>query len=185
MFHPKKVGFVGGFTLIELLVVIAIIGILSSVVLGSLNTARAKGNDSAIKSNLNGVRTSAEIYFDDHQYKYLTSGTVVNGACPDNATTNMLADSNIKNAIAAATTQSGGNDDTTNNIYTNTYCYVSSTTWAMAIRLRTALDSETATDPVIDGADAWCIDSSGQAKEYSYVVGDTVANAVDATHKCK
>ena len=53
-----------GFTLIELLVVIAIIGILSSVVLASLNTARNKGVDSATKSQLASFRSMAEIYYD-------------------------------------------------------------------------------------------------------------------------
>lgn len=55
-----------GFTLIELLVVIAIIGILASVVLASLNSARDKGEDAAIKSNLNNIRAQAELFYDDN-----------------------------------------------------------------------------------------------------------------------
>lgn len=59
-----------GFTLIELLVVVAIISILTSVVLGSLNTARNKSQDAAVKSNLATARAQAELFHDVNNSSY-------------------------------------------------------------------------------------------------------------------
>lgn len=52
-----------GFTLIELLVVIAIIGVLSSVVLASLGTARNRAKDAAIKAAVRQMAAAAQLEY--------------------------------------------------------------------------------------------------------------------------
>lgn len=53
-----------GFTLIELLVVIAIIGILSSIVLASLNTARQKSRDARRVADIKQIQLAMQLYYD-------------------------------------------------------------------------------------------------------------------------
>lgn len=64
-----------GFTLIELLVVIAIIGLLASVVLVSLNSARIKARDVRRKADLHSLELAIQLYYDS------------TGTFPDDATT--------------------------------------------------------------------------------------------------
>lgn len=66
-----------GFTLIELLVVIAIIGILSSVVLASLNSARQKSRDARRVTDIKQLQLALELYYDSNSSKY---PAVINGA---------------------------------------------------------------------------------------------------------
>lgn len=65
-----------GFTLIELLVVIAIIGLLSSVVLSSLNTARMGSRDARRINDLRQIKLALELYFDDNRSYPVVSGWV-------------------------------------------------------------------------------------------------------------
>lgn len=62
-----------GFTLIELLVVIAIIGILSSVVLASLNTARLKSRDTRRISDIKQLQLALALYYDANSSAYPTA----------------------------------------------------------------------------------------------------------------
>lgn len=54
-----------GFTLIELLVVISIIGLLSSVVFSSVNSAREKARIARAQADLNQLQLAIEFLYDD------------------------------------------------------------------------------------------------------------------------
>ena len=54
-----------GFTLIELLVVIAIIGLLSTLSILALNTARARARDAKRVADVKQVQTALEMYYND------------------------------------------------------------------------------------------------------------------------
>jgi len=62
-----------GFTLIELLVVIAIIGLLASVVLLALNSARQKSRDAKRLADVRQIASALELYFNDSTTGYPAS----------------------------------------------------------------------------------------------------------------
>jgi len=132
-----------GFTLIELLVVIAIIGILSAVVLASLNTARSKGNDVGVKANLSTVGTQAALFFSDNSNVY---GVFSLGTCPSPATSGSTVFHNqtIENAIATALIDSSGGSAT---------CASTNSAYAVAVSRPPDVATNTST--------YWCVDSTG------------------------
>ncbi len=83
-----------GFTLIELLVVIAIIGVLSSIVLASVNSARNKGSDAKTKAQLAGLRGAAEYYYNSNNFSFSNASDCASGMFAD-ANSKMTAYTNL------------------------------------------------------------------------------------------
>jgi prepilin-type N-terminal cleavage/methylation domain-containing protein len=140
-----------GFTLTELLVVIAIIGILSAVVLASLNTARQKGNDAAIQSNLNTIQTQAEIYYGDNSNTY--GGADSTGDCGASGTM-FVGNTTISSALAQAKTANG-------NVALKCYVATGGTAYAVASQLSTSASTY------------WCVDSTGFAGKRTGVLSSS------------
>jgi len=87
-----------GFTLIELLVVIAIIGILSSVVLTSLNSTREKARIAKAKGDIKNIKTAiSQLEIDTEQWP---GHETIGSTCSSNCGANEFCDDGCANGIS-------------------------------------------------------------------------------------
>ena len=64
-----------GFTLIELLIVIAIIGVLASIILASVSSARQKSRDARRLTDIKQIQNALELYYDSQVSEYPLAST--------------------------------------------------------------------------------------------------------------
>lgn len=152
-----------GFTLIELLVVIATIGVLSSVVLASLNAARSRGKDAAIKSQMAQMRSQAQL-FHTSRGSFIGTGS---GGGEDNVNECSDPTNGSFSGKFIGTIFDPAQADNINGLLVKAaanrgsaaggrmFCGADATRWAVAIQLNNQSGS----------SNAWCVDSSGAAKE--------------------
>ncbi len=109
--NKKLAGAQSAFTLIELLVVIAIIGILSSIVLVAINSARTRAKDSHVIADVQQLRVQIESeYGINYNNSFTASGNAITSLGNSNINYNIIfADlhNNTASSTASTTRASG------------------------------------------------------------------------------
>lgn len=136
-----------GFTLVELLVVIAIIGLLSTLAVVALNSARAKARDAKRVADVKQMQTALELYFND-QNAYpsesadlelggTNSDTLSSGAAPDGWTSDSTGTTYMGLVPAAPTPPAG-----------DTYTYKANNTDTSVYQIEFTLEAKVGSLPL-------------------------------------
>ncbi len=110
---PHGAGLVVGIILAVIVPILVFVGILSSVVLVSLNSARQKGQDAQVTEILYQVRPAAEIYYDNNKESY---------SFAKNCSSGVFSDPNIQSDLSGLANK-------------NVICYAEGTSYAISAPL--------------------------------------------------